>query len=244
MINSIADGIMRAKKIQFFVFDSSGPNDYECLENLSYNLAFSRALSVLKLCSNASYPGIVKPTIMQNLSKLLSISASIEYINISRLPLAKDSNLDFFKALAQNVSLKYLDISGTNTTEDGVKNLAHSLAINAENKGSLRHLISNAMGVNKKYVYQFIREIWTSAQKHEEWFGEKTKANQMGGADRKRKYNCNLETLSLDSYLVPCIKFNQERYKKKIKDALPGWIYIFAHCPNLKKLSLRYNGIN
>jgi hypothetical protein len=134
---SIADGLMRAKKLELLIF--TGNNCPTGITSLLYNLAFSPKLTILEL--NQSYISNMNE-FNENLTKLVSISGAIEYLNVSGIACFASFKQEFFKALGENISLKYLDFSNTGTGYSQVQWLAHSLAINAENKGSIRELIT------------------------------------------------------------------------------------------------------
>ena len=86
-------------------------------------------------------------TFNKNLFKLISMSRTIEYLNLSGVGAVFDKfKPDTFKALAQNQSLKYLDLShcSVERNECEIKRFAHAVAINSESpRGKLDELILN-----------------------------------------------------------------------------------------------------
>lgn len=63
--------------------------------------------------------------------------------------------MEFFHQIANNVTLEYLDISNTHLFDSNslskLSNLAHAVAFNAENKGSLTHLFIDKINVNNRF---------------------------------------------------------------------------------------------
>lgn len=234
---SIADGLMRAKKLELLIF--TGNNCPGGITSLLYNLAFSPKLTILEL--NQSYISNMNEFV-ENLTKLVSISGAIEYLNISGITCFANFKQEFFKALGENISLKYLDFSNTGTGYTQVQWLAHSLAINAENKGSIRELITENT-INQSNYSIFITSLWTNPHLYETWYGDLHKAEKMGGTDREKKFICNLTTLTLNGCAIQCAEFNYEKYIKEIASGMPEWVKLFITCNKLKKLGLQNCGL-
>lgn len=234
---SIADGLMRAKKLELLIF--TGNNCPGGITSLLYNLAFSPKLTILEL--NQGYISNLNE-FNENLTKLVSISGAIEYLNISGITCFPYFKQEFFKALGENISLKYLDFSNTGTGNTQVQWLAHSLAINAENKGSIKELITENT-INSSNYSTFITSLWTNPHLYETWYGDLHKAEKMGGTDREKKFICNLTTLTLNGCAIQCTDFNYEKYIKEIASGMPEWVKLFVTCNKLKKLSLQNCGL-
>lgn len=236
---SIADGLMRAKKLEYLVFNSN-----RCtvgITNLLYNLAFSPKLTVLDLSSS----GVSNVNdFNENLTKLVSISGSIEYLNLNGVYTFSNFKQDFFKALGENTSLKYLDFSNSNnsSTHTNVGYLAHALAINAESKGNISELIGQNL-MNYGQFSTFINDMWTNAHLKETWYGDAYKAEKMGGTDREKSFICNLKTLDIMGATISCACFNYEKYIKEISNGMPEWVKLFILGSKLEKLGLESTGL-
>lgn len=237
---SIADGLMRAKKLEFLKFQQNLCG--KGIINLLYNLAFSPKLTVLDLQRSTVYNNI---EFVENLQKLVSISGSIEYLNIQSIYCFNNFKLDFFKALGENTSLKYLNFNHTLCSGSYVnhQNLAHALAINADSKGSIEELFLDGTMPSSQYTV-FINNMWTNNHLKETWYGDSYKAEKMGGTDREKKFLCNLKTLSINQAKINCASFNYEKYIKEITNGMPEWVKLFILGSKLKKLGLQQTGLN
>lgn len=236
----IADGLMRAKKLEYLEFR----NNYspKGITNLLYNLAFAPKLSVLDL--SGSSIGDYKDFV-ENLQKLISISGSIEYISVANLSIYSHLQLDMFKAIGENTSLKYLDLTNTNSSNQThtISHLAHSISINAKKLGQLEEIYLGGVLSGYNAYQTFVDNLWTSPYFEETWYGDSYKAEKMGGTDRDREYICNLKTLVIDKANMACGHFSYEKYTKKINMVLPEWLYLFSICDKLTVLSLERCGL-
>lgn len=229
----IADGLMRAKKLEYLEF--RGNCSSKGITNLLYNLAFAPKLAVLDLSGNSisDYDSFV-----ENLQKLISISGSIEYLNLNQLQVFTRFQIDMFKAIGENTSLRYLDLSNTGSQASSVCKLAHSIAINARKKGVLEELFLGSVLSTHNSFNTFVQNLWTSPYFEEKWYGDTYKAEKMAGEDRDKTYICNLRTLDLERANIVCPSFNYEKYMKEITRELPEWLRLFSICNKLQRLSL------
>lgn len=102
----IADGLMRAKALEIIKVGNN-TNMGKSVNAIIYNLAFSPKIRFIDLESMSS----VDPDTAEALYKLLNISGSIETLNLhncSVIPILKE---DYWKAVGQNKTLRYLNIS-------------------------------------------------------------------------------------------------------------------------------------
>lgn len=237
----IADGLMRAKKLEYLEFRNNSSS--KGITNLLYNLAFAPKLTVLDLSGNSVSD---YETFVENLQKLISISGSIEYLNVARLSIFNHLKLDFFKSIGENTSLKYLDFTDTNPTNstNSIAYMAHSVAINSKHHGALEELHLGGVLSGYNGYDTFVNNLYTSPYFEETWYGDSYKASKMGGTDRDQNYICNLTTLVLDKAKVACTSFNYEKYIKKITKHLPDWLRLFSICDKLKYFSLAESCLN
>ena len=236
---AIADGLMRAKKLEFLQFR----NQASCsgINNLLYNLAFAPKLTVLDLSDNQITD---KNIFTENLSKLLAISPCIEYLAIAQLSVMNNLPMDFFKAIGENITLSYLDLTRNYSNNKNVFIcLAQAVAINASRRGALEQLFLNHSLARGK-LEVFLNSMWTSEYLQEVWYGDSTKAEKMGGEKRDRKYLCNLRVLELDGAPINTVVFKYEKYMDEISKVLPDWLRLFTNSPKLETLSLRSCQLN
>lgn len=104
----IADGLMRAKQLEIFRANNN-PNMGKTLDMIIYNLAFSPKIKVIDL----STTGTVSKDTGEALFKLLKISGAIESLNIHGTGIVNFLTEEFYKALGENKTLVYLNLSST-----------------------------------------------------------------------------------------------------------------------------------
>lgn len=237
----IADGLMRAKKLEYLEFRSNSCT--KGITNLLYNLAFAPKLAVLDLSGNGIFD---QANFVENLQKLISISGSIEYLNLGNLQVFHKFQADMFKAIGENTSLKYLDLTNTNNLNQtqNIPNLAHAIAINARNKGAIEELFLGRVLAGHDSYLMFVNNLWTSTYFEERWYGDTYKADKMAGEEREKKFLCNLKTLDLSNANIVCPGFNYEKYMKQITKELPEWLRLFSICDKLQYLNLERATMN
>lgn len=132
----IADGMMRAKKIEDI--NLSG-NNY-CAKGISqilYNLAFSPRIR--KIDISGIYLGGSEADVAESLGKMLRITGSLEELNISNLNIIAYLKDDFFIALGENKTLKTLRADQAALINNHAL-FGKACGMNAKKNGSLENL--------------------------------------------------------------------------------------------------------
>jgi len=105
--SELADGIMRCKKLKSLVLKNSDYFLDDSIHSIVYSLAFSPKLKYLSI-QNASSKKLADMS--ENLSKLLSISGSLQYLNLDNFKeLYEYLKWNFWKAVGENIILKGLN---------------------------------------------------------------------------------------------------------------------------------------
>lgn len=232
---SLADGLMRTKKMEIIDLRNN-----RCAGNsintILYNLAFSPKIRYLDICDTNS----TVCELVENVSKILSISGSIECLIMDRIPnLFSNFTRDFFKALGDNSTLSTLSIndSGLISSAYHSQQFANAITLNAKRKGSLKTLLMR--NVLQSTINSFCNSLWVSNKIEEEWYGDQTKADRMGGEDIHPSFNCSLEVLDLGGTRLDSIgAFSFDKYEARISEDLPIERRLFTCFPNLKHLNL------
>jgi ubiquitin-protein ligase/Ran GTPase-activating protein (RanGAP) involved in mRNA processing and transport len=242
---SLADGIMRAKKLESVsILKNTTGNS---ITNIIYNLSFAPRLVYLDASGNT--PSNFNDYI-ENLGKMISINGSIEYLILNDvLGLLNNPSMDFFKFIAENQSLRVLSFSNSKTGNISTNTLmwlSQALAINAHKKGKIRELyLGRGIVAGFSNLDYFMSYCYYSNQLIEQWYGDSTKASKMGGEDTVFKYGNNLEVLDISHCpFTGC--FSYEKFKKQLSGSrnLPTWTRLFRMCPNLHSLNLSYSNLN
>lgn len=106
----IADGLMRAKQLEVLKL-ANNPNMSTALENVIYNLAFSPKIRHIDLQDSKAGNSNVAEAIY----KLIKISGAIEHLNLCNTGLQALLTAEFYKALGENKTLKYLNLACTSS---------------------------------------------------------------------------------------------------------------------------------
>lgn len=248
MAVSIADGLMEARKLQLLIFRNN--NNEKFMEGsickIMNNLPWSPNLKVVDF-SRSRIKEDQFETFNKNLFKLISMSRTIEYLNLSGVGHVFDKfKHDTFKAIAQNQSLKYLDLSHCANERDecDIKRLAHCIAINSESpRGKLEELILNGFFANHDQFYKLIERLWVTEQLKEKWFGDEELAKTMSLDTKIRKYVCRIKTLSINKCkFTENTKWTTEmikNYENGIELPVSRFVRFFGIFQNLEKLGMR-----
>lgn len=97
---------MRAKQLEVLKIKKN-PAVGARISQVLYNLAFSPQIRYIDI----SHIPAENATTAESIFKLISISGAIEYLNISYTGLRRYLTSDFYKALGESKTLKYLNIS-------------------------------------------------------------------------------------------------------------------------------------
>ena len=107
-IKEIADGLMRAKQLEILNI-ADNPRMASKVSTVLYNLAFSPKIRHINLQNLGSSNADMAEAAM----KLIKISGAIETLNLRHTGIEKYLTADFFLALGENKTLKYLNMDAT-----------------------------------------------------------------------------------------------------------------------------------
>jgi len=106
----------------------------DVVSQVLYNLAFSPKIRSIDLhdsqCGSA--------TVAEAIFKLIKISGAIENLNLENTGVRLHLTADFYKALGESKTLKYLNLSEQSQSHSQYNLLAMAIAMNAYKKGKLR----------------------------------------------------------------------------------------------------------
>lgn len=135
----IADGLMRAKQLEVIRLRNCKDLDSN---QMIYNLAFSPKIRVIDLNNN----GKVNNDTVEALFKLLKISGSIQVLDLGETSFLNVVSEDFSKALGENKTLEYINVSrpmsDRSAVVSGLQRLFKGIAFNAMKNGSLTEVIA------------------------------------------------------------------------------------------------------
>ena len=107
-IKEIADGLMRAKQLEILNLENN-PGMAAKVSSVIYNLAFSPKIRHI----NLSHLGSSNADVAEACMKLIKISGAIEVLNLRNTKVEAHLTEDFFRALGENKTLKYLNMDTT-----------------------------------------------------------------------------------------------------------------------------------
>lgn len=189
----VADGLMRAKQLERIRLAGNPRMDYG-VNYVLYNLAFSPKISLIDI-SDVVVSQRTDET-AEALYKLLKISASLETLRVNNTLLVHNLSNDFWKALAENATLRVLELDTPASPARYLSNLSvigKYIAFNRFRKGalavlSLRHCVSSY-----SYLDNFINSMRISERDHEQAFGDPAVAAKMTGTQLVNHFRCGLE---------------------------------------------------
>lgn len=244
---SLADGLMRTKKLESVTVINNQSMAGNSISNILYNLSFAPRLTYLD-CSGNNATNF--NDLIENIGKMISINASIEVLILNNVTgLMNNLNLDFFKFIAENQSLRVLSFDNSKNPGSAIpmhviQYMAQALAINCSKKGKIRELyLGNGIMHNFSYLDHFLTYCCYTNQLIEQWYGDSTKASKMGGEDLTSHFVLNLEVLDI-SRCTFSGTFSYDKFKKQIQRTLPTWTRLFRVATHLHSLNLGYSGIN
>ncbi len=112
--------------------------------------------------------------------KLIKISGSLEYLNISLSGIYDGLSRDFFTALGENKTLKALLLDSASWFYNQLNEFGKAVAFNSMKNGSLE-TISAVGGFDQNSANTFFRGMFISEYEHENWYGDKNLAAKMKG---------------------------------------------------------------
>jgi len=221
----IADGLMRAKKVEILRLRDNPGLD---AQQIIYNLAFSPIIKLIDLTNNEQ--GSSWTSTVEALFKLLKISGTIETLLVGNTKIGAGLSQDFFLSLGASKTMKHLNIdmpvsetSGSST----VTALARACAMNAYNGGQLRSLSMKRMMPNQHFA-SFIAAFWISEQDHENAYGDPNAAAKMKKDQLERQLNFKLDHLDLGFSNLATSAFKLKHYTAQKNPSWPHLIKFFA----------------
>lgn len=202
---------MRAKQLEVLKLKNN-PSMASKVSAIIYNLAFSPKIRYIDISEMKSSNSDMAESVM----KLIKISGAIEVLNLKNTKIQDYLTEDFFKALGENKTLKYLNMDAEShcRTIATIRLLAKSIAMNAYRNGALQAVsIVNWFDSNAKFV-QFVNSLMISDKCHEDWYGDKKIAKEMEKEQLVHHLKCNLSYLNVSSCKLGGFSFN---YKSILK---------------------------
>ena len=232
----IADGLMRAKRIESIRLRSV-TSIGTGISQILYNLAFSPRIrnidiSQVQVGTNAEC--------CEGVYKLIKISGSLEYLNISQTGIYDGLSRDFFTALGENKTLKAFLIDSGSRFYNQLNEFGKSIAFNSMKNGSLE-VVSAVGGFDQATANTFFRGMFISEYEHEVWYGDKNLAAKMKGEQLEGKFVNPLKILFFGKQ-----QFNWNDsiadIKKRANPSWPSLVHLFSS--GLQILDLTQSSIN
>lgn len=128
---------MRAKQLEILNL-ADNPSMANKVSAVIYNLAFSPKIRHINVSGLQSSNSDMAEAVM----KLIKISGAIEVLNLMHTKVETHLTQDFFMALGENKTLKYLNMNTTQkiTNTDLIGLLGKAVAMNAKRNGALEAL--------------------------------------------------------------------------------------------------------
>ena len=188
-VKEVADGLMRAKQLEVLKL-ARNPGIAGAVYTVVYNLAFSPKIRYLDLSDiNFSNGGRMTDN-QEAIVKLLSITGSLETLNLSNTYINSSLKEDFYKALGENKTLRVLMLDGSGL--NNVSNMGKAIALNHKKNGSLCIMSLQGALSGSGNARSFWDALWVSDYDHEVWYGDPVEAAKMFGNQRERKFQCGL----------------------------------------------------
>lgn len=150
----IADGLMRAKQLEMIKVGTN-PDMGKSVNAIIYNLAFSPKIRFIDL---EAMKGTDTET-AEALYKLINISGSIETLNLYHADINVKLTEEFWKAIGQNKTLKYLNISLYTQAPPMPHAVAKAVAMNCKKQGSLKALSMENWFIAKSRLDNFLEGL-------------------------------------------------------------------------------------
>jgi len=206
----IADGLMRAKQLQILRVRNN-PQMGKGGDSILYNLAFSPKIAFIDFTMNP----LEKAESAEAIYKLVKISGSLETLILDDTKVNSQLTTDFFMALGENKTLKYISM-GQNQAMLASKLglLGKAIGMNKRKNGSLKFLGLRGCINGYDALRQMLGACYISDKDHEEWYGDKKIAKDMNKEQLVRHYEWGLEYLDLKDCSAGNATFNLKEYQK------------------------------
>jgi len=139
-----------------------------------YNLAFSPKIKYIDLKGVTS----TDADTAEALYKLVNISGSVEFLNLDKSDVTIKLTEDFWKAVGQSKTLKYLNISTAGVAPTS-NLIAKAVSMNCKKQGALKALVMENWFNNNSRWTAFQEHLKISEQDHEYWYGDRNTASKM-----------------------------------------------------------------
>jgi NLR family CARD domain-containing protein 3 len=227
---------MRAKRIELIRL--AGVVDMgKGVNQILYNLAFSPRIKCIDI-SNIVL-GAQADT-CEGIYKLIKISGSLEYLNLSYCGLFDGLSNDFYVALGENKTLKALLIDSNTVFTQRRTEFGKACAFNKKKNGSLE-ILSAEGGFDAANFSEFLKGMKVSEYDHEIWYGDKTAAAKFSGEKLDSKFLNPWKIIKLGR-----TNFNMwdsiSEIKKHTNPCWPPIVHLFAS--GLEKFDLTQSQIN
>jgi Ran GTPase-activating protein (RanGAP) involved in mRNA processing and transport len=227
----IADGLMRAKALEIIKVGNN-PLMGKSVNAIIYNLAFSPKIRLIDL---ENMKGTDADT-AEALYKLLNISGSIETLNLYNADIVPHVKEDFWKAVGQNKTLRYLNLSLSTQTCNQQSSLAKAISMNGKKQGNLKAVaIENWFTTYSSFV-QFLESLKVSEKEHEYWYGDKNVASKMTKEDvYDKNIHFALDYLNLggDRTNLSGMPFRPKQILAQVKPVWPTFLEVAHKCKEL-----------
>lgn len=213
---------MRAKQLEIIKV-ANNPGMNKGVNTLIYNLAFSPKIKHINLAMMAG----TDADTAEALYKLIKISGAIETLILEKSSVINGLTLDFYKALGENKTLKYLNIDMISCTnmQVNIPNLAKCIAMNAKKNGSLESIsMSNWFSDNYVWHTIFLEGLKISDYDHEIWYGDQKLAASMEKDQFEKKMFCSLKYMNIKSSSIMGFQFHPKEILKQSNLKWPGFL--------------------
>jgi len=207
----IADGLMRAKQLEILKLGKN-PRMGDAVSTVVYNLAFSPKIRHIDL-SELSYS---TADAAEAIYKLVKISGAIETLILKNSGIVTHLKEDFFKALGENKTLKYLnlELSAPAVGSSQATLMGKAVAMNAYRNGALESLNLKNWFNSYSLFNNYISGLMISVKDHEVWYGDKKLASEMEKEDLVAKLFCKLKYLNIDGCTLTGFPYNYKEIQK------------------------------
>ena len=228
---------MRAKQLEILNLKDN-PDMAAKVSSVIYNLAFSPKIRHI----NVSELGSSNADMAEAVMKLIKISGAIETLNLRNTNVEAYLTEDFFKALGESKTLKYLNMDTTTSVKNRgtMQLLGKAIAMNAYRNGALEALSVSKwfsqVEIKFQAVYDhfrnyFLAGLYVSERDHEFWYGDKRLAQEMEKDQLVSKMYCNLKILNTSECRLRGM-YKVHDYKKILKQTEQDW-------PNILELATK-----
>jgi len=214
----IADGLMRAKKLEVLKFNNN-PSISNGADSIIYNLAFSPKIRHIDM----SHITTSSAQTAEALYKLLKISGAIESLNLAHSGVFRYLTEDFYIALGENKTLNFINMDNSSTVSN-ITYLGKAIAMNAKRNGSLEAISVRSWFSNWTSFSSFLETMRVSDYDHELWYGDKKIAKEMTKGQLDKSFHCNIKYFNMEYSTILSNCFKLKTYQKKTNPEWPRFL--------------------